>query len=221
MHVERDHDAAAEGHRRLRDKPVPAHLRFEPAQPRAEVHPLRVELDRGVGVALTTPLIVEVLILEQRLQIPERLPERAPARLRLRVEKPVISGRLGRRGRGIGRRRRRGRLRPLHLRGGRALDLVERVALRIRIGLLRLRRLLDRGRLAVQIGRGRLGRRRAGRQVPERLDALDAKLLEIKALSPVAMEKFASADDATMAQYLAKMKAEGELAAMRWLVNGK
>jgi hypothetical protein len=34
-------------------------------------------------------------------------------------------------------------------------------------------------------------------------------------------EKFASADDATQSQYLEKMKSEGELAAMRWLVNGK
>lgn len=60
-----------------------------------------------------------------------------------------------------------------------------------------------------------------GQTAGERLDALDAKLLEIKTLSPVAIEKFASADDATMAQYLAKMKAEGELAAMRWLVEKK
>jgi hypothetical protein len=34
-------------------------------------------------------------------------------------------------------------------------------------------------------------------------------------------EKFDSADDATQSQYIAKLKSEGELAAMRWLVNGK
>ena len=60
-----------------------------------------------------------------------------------------------------------------------------------------------------------------GQTAGERLDALDAKLLEIKVLSPVAIEKFATADDATQAQYLEKMKSEGELAAMRWLVGKK
>jgi hypothetical protein len=45
--------------------------------------------------------------------------------------------------------------------------------------------------------------------------------MEIRSLSSAFTEKFASADDVTQAQYLAKMKAEGELAALRWLVNGK
>ena len=60
-----------------------------------------------------------------------------------------------------------------------------------------------------------------GQTAGERLDALDARLLEIRTLAPAFSEKFASADEATQAQYVAKMKADGELAAMRWLVNGK
>jgi hypothetical protein len=61
----------------------------------------------------------------------------------------------------------------------------------------------------------------AGQSAGERLEALDTNLMEIRSLSSAFTEKFASADDVTQAQYLAKMKAEGELAAMRWLVNGK
>jgi hypothetical protein len=60
-----------------------------------------------------------------------------------------------------------------------------------------------------------------GQTAGERLDALDARLLEIRTLAPAFSEKFASADEATQAQYVAKMKAEGELAAMRWLVERK
>jgi hypothetical protein len=60
-----------------------------------------------------------------------------------------------------------------------------------------------------------------GQAAGERLDALDAKLLEIRTMTTAFTEKFASADEATQAQYLAKMKAEGEFAAMKWLVNGK
>ena len=60
-----------------------------------------------------------------------------------------------------------------------------------------------------------------GQTAGERLDALDSKLLEIKQLSSAGMEKFAAADEATQSQYLAKLKAEGELAAIRWLVNEK
>ena len=60
-----------------------------------------------------------------------------------------------------------------------------------------------------------------GQAAGERLEALDAKILEIKTLEPAFTEKFAGADDATQAQYLARMKAEGELAAMRWLVERK
>jgi hypothetical protein len=60
-----------------------------------------------------------------------------------------------------------------------------------------------------------------GQAAGERLEALDANLMEIRSLSSAFTEKFASADDATQSQYLEKMKAEGELAAMRWLVNGK
>jgi hypothetical protein len=60
-----------------------------------------------------------------------------------------------------------------------------------------------------------------GQAAGERLEALDANLMEIRSLSSAFTEKFASADDATQSQYLEKMKSEGELAAMRWLVNGK
>ena len=60
-----------------------------------------------------------------------------------------------------------------------------------------------------------------GQSAGERLEALDAKILEIKTLTPAFTEKFASSDEATQSQYLAKMKAEGELAAMRWLVERK
>jgi len=60
-----------------------------------------------------------------------------------------------------------------------------------------------------------------GQSAGERLEALDANLMEIRSLNSAFTEKFASADDATQSQYIAKLKAEGELAAMRWLVNGK
>jgi hypothetical protein len=60
-----------------------------------------------------------------------------------------------------------------------------------------------------------------GQTAGERLDTLDARLLEIGTLAPAFSEKLATADDATQSQYIAKLKAEGELAAMRWLVNGK
>jgi hypothetical protein len=60
-----------------------------------------------------------------------------------------------------------------------------------------------------------------GQTAGERLEALDAKLLEIKTLSPAFTEKFATADEATQSQYVERLKSEGELAAMRWLVNGK
>ena len=60
-----------------------------------------------------------------------------------------------------------------------------------------------------------------GQTAGERLDALDAKLLEIKQLSSAGMEKFAGADEATQAQYVERLKSEGELAAMKWLVDAK
>lgn len=60
-----------------------------------------------------------------------------------------------------------------------------------------------------------------GQSAGERLEALDARVLEFRTLGPAFTEKFAAADDATQSQYIAKLKAEGELAAMRWLVNGK
>ena len=60
-----------------------------------------------------------------------------------------------------------------------------------------------------------------GQTAGERLDALDARLLEIRTLAPAFGEMLATADAATQSQYLAKVKADGELAAMRWLVNGK
>ena len=60
-----------------------------------------------------------------------------------------------------------------------------------------------------------------GQSAGERLAALDAKLMEVRSLTTAFTEKFASSDEPTQAQYLEKMKSEGELAAMRWLVNGK
>jgi uncharacterized protein YmfQ (DUF2313 family) len=60
-----------------------------------------------------------------------------------------------------------------------------------------------------------------GQTAGERLEALDAKLMEVRSLTTAFTEKFASADTATQAQYVEKMKAEGEYAAMKWLVNGK
>lgn len=60
-----------------------------------------------------------------------------------------------------------------------------------------------------------------GQTAGERLEALDAKVLEMRALGNAFTEKFASADAATQSQYLAKMKTEGEFAAMKWLVEKK
>ena len=60
-----------------------------------------------------------------------------------------------------------------------------------------------------------------GQTAGERLEALDARLLEIRSMSTAFTGKFASADAATQAQYFERMKSDGELAAMRWLVNGK
>ena len=60
-----------------------------------------------------------------------------------------------------------------------------------------------------------------GQAAGERIEVLDARLLDIRAMTAAFTEKFASADDATQAQYLAKMKAEGELSAMKWLMEKK
>jgi hypothetical protein len=60
-----------------------------------------------------------------------------------------------------------------------------------------------------------------GQAAGERLETLQTDLLEIGSLASAFPEKFDSADEATQSQYLEKMKSEGELAAMRWLVNGK
>jgi len=60
-----------------------------------------------------------------------------------------------------------------------------------------------------------------GQTAGERLEALDAKLMEVRSLTTAFTEKFASADEPTQAQYLERMKSEGELAAMRWLVGLK
>ena len=60
-----------------------------------------------------------------------------------------------------------------------------------------------------------------GQTAGERLETLDAKLLEIKDLTSRFTPAFASADQATQSQYLTKMKVEGELAAMRWLLEKK
>ena len=60
-----------------------------------------------------------------------------------------------------------------------------------------------------------------GQSAGERSDDLDARLLEIKTLAAGFTEKFAEADESTQSRYLAKMRAEGELAAMRWLMEQK
>ena len=53
--VELQHDAATEGHRRVRHEPVAADLRDEPAQPRAELDALGVELNRGARIRSRRP----------------------------------------------------------------------------------------------------------------------------------------------------------------------
>ena len=60
-----------------------------------------------------------------------------------------------------------------------------------------------------------------GQTAAARLEVLDANLLEIKTLSSGFAEALVTMDDATRSQYLAKMKAEGELAAMRWVAARK
>jgi hypothetical protein len=60
-----------------------------------------------------------------------------------------------------------------------------------------------------------------GETAGERIATLETKMLEIKDLTSRFTPAFASADAATQSQYLTKMKAEGELSAMRWLVNRK
>lgn len=60
-----------------------------------------------------------------------------------------------------------------------------------------------------------------GQTAAQRLETLDANLLEIKTLSSGFAEAMVTMDDATRSQYLAKMKAEGELAALRWVAARK
>ncbi len=60
-----------------------------------------------------------------------------------------------------------------------------------------------------------------GQTAGDRLGALEAKMLELRDLSSRYPAIFMQSDDATQAQYLAKVKADGELAAMRWLVERK
>ena len=58
-----------------------------------------------------------------------------------------------------------------------------------------------------------------GQTVAERLQDLDARRLEIRQLSSGFAETMVTMDDATRSQYFAKMKAEGELAALRWVAS--
>lgn len=60
-----------------------------------------------------------------------------------------------------------------------------------------------------------------GQAAGERLETLDAKLFEIQDLARRFTPAFAQADQATQSQYLARVKSDGELAAMRWLVERK
>ena len=56
-----------------------------------------------------------------------------------------------------------------------------------------------------------------GQTAAARLETLDANLLEIKTLSSDVAGSILTMDDAMRSQYLAKVKAEGELNALRWL----
>ena len=56
-----------------------------------------------------------------------------------------------------------------------------------------------------------------GQTAAERLETLDANLLEIKTLTSDVGGAILTMDDAMRSQYLAKVKAEGELSALRWL----
>ena len=60
-----------------------------------------------------------------------------------------------------------------------------------------------------------------GQPAAERLETLDANLLEIKTLTSDVGGAVLTMDDATRSQFLAKTKAEGELAALRWLAARK
>jgi hypothetical protein len=60
-----------------------------------------------------------------------------------------------------------------------------------------------------------------GQTAGERLKVIDGKLLEIKDLAGRWAPALSAADAATQARYFAMMKTDGELAAMRWLVNRK
>lgn len=60
-----------------------------------------------------------------------------------------------------------------------------------------------------------------GQTAAERLETLDANLLEIKTLTSDVGGSILMMDDAMRSQYLAKVKAEGELSALRWLAARK
>ena len=60
-----------------------------------------------------------------------------------------------------------------------------------------------------------------GQTAGERMEVLDTKMVEIRMLSGAFTESFSTADEATQAQYFLRMKADGEYAAMKWLVEKK
>jgi hypothetical protein len=60
-----------------------------------------------------------------------------------------------------------------------------------------------------------------GQTAGGRLEALAAKRLELEDLARRFEPAFATADDATQSQLVSKMKDEGHLAAMRWLMEKK
>ncbi len=60
-----------------------------------------------------------------------------------------------------------------------------------------------------------------GQTAGERLDALDAKTLEVRTLSASFGPEFGQLSPSVQSQYFAKMKTEGELAALRWLQTQK
>jgi hypothetical protein len=180
MHLEAEHDVAAQRHGGVRHEPVAPDLRDEPAQPRSEVDAFRVELNRRPEVAV--PLhVLQGFALRVLLHVPDRVADhagcRAPQgwvprglvpdnRRHRRVRQPQRVG-IGRRrgpvlGASVGLRRARllRRLRPV-LRGV-ADNLLRRIAARERDVVLRVRRLLHRLRPAIAIGELRQLRRDLG-----------------------------------------------------------
>src|SRR3989304_5972040 len=76
--VERDHHVPAEKHRGLRHEPVAPDLRDEAAQPRPELDPFRVELDRRREVLAPALQVPEAVLLDVLLRVADRPAKPAP-----------------------------------------------------------------------------------------------------------------------------------------------